>query len=141
MVSRTPVAGAVAFVVVVVVNGAMSALVIEPLLEHRYGDIVAATLRPVPLVVGYGVIAAGITLVHRLAAIGADLRRALVLGACVGVTIFGGVHAVQAGYTSIDATGWIASGIADAVGPTVAMVALSVLEGRAVRRAGVAVRP
>ena len=35
MVSRTPVAGAVAFVVVVVVNGAMSALVIEPLLEHH----------------------------------------------------------------------------------------------------------
>jgi len=140
MVSRPLVAGVVAFVVMIVVNGAMSALIIEPLLEHRYGDIVAASVQPVALVVGYAIIAASLVVVHRLAVAGADLHRAVALGACMGLAMFAGTHAVQAGYTTIDPIGWIASGIADAVGPTVAMVALSVLEGRATRRANVAGR-
>jgi len=120
----------VAFLVMFVVNGAVAALVIGPLLERRYGDVVATAVRPAPLVVGYLLIAVGVTVVHRVAAVGADRRRAFLLGACMGLAIFAGAHAVQAGYTTMDPVGWILSGVADAAGPTIAMVALSALEDR-----------
>lgn len=48
----------------------------------------------------------------------------------MGLAIFAGTHAVQAGYTTIRPVGWILSGVADAVGPTAAMAALSMLAGR-----------
>lgn len=130
MADRWPLRMIVAFLVMFVVNGAMAALVIGPLLEHRYGEVVATRARPAPLIVGYLLIAAAVTVVHRLAAVGADRRRGLLLGVCMGLAIFAGTHAVQAGYTTINPVGWILSGVADAVGPTAAMVALSVLAGR-----------
>jgi len=120
----------VAFLVMFLTNGATAAIVIGPLLQHRYADVVATTVQPGLLIAGYLLIAVAVTVVHDMAAVGADRRRALQLGASLGLAIFAGSHLVQAGYTTMDPVGWILSGVADAAGPTLAVVALSVHAGR-----------
>lgn len=115
----------VAWVAMFAVNGAMAALVIGPLLENRYATVIAATPRPVALVAGYAIIALALVHVHRLAGIGADMPTAVLAGAVLGVAVFAGSHAVQVGYTTLDAQGWILSGVLDAAGPTAAMAAVA----------------
>lgn len=109
----------------IVVNGAMAALVIGPVLEDSYASVVAAGPRPVALVAGYAVISLALVFVHRLAGIGRDIRTALAAGGVLGLAIFAGSHAVQAGYTTLDARGWILSGVLDAAGPTLGMAAIA----------------
>ena len=42
----------------------------------------------------------------------------------IGLAIFLGAHTVIAGYTTIDAIGWIRSGLCESAGPSVSMVAI-----------------
>lgn len=115
----------VAFVVMFVVNGAMAALVIGPLLEDRYEDIVASSPNPLLLMAGYGLIAISLVAMHHMMRIGTDPARTTIAGLVAGLAIFLGTHVVQAGYTNIDAVGWVASGLLDSVGPFAAMWALT----------------
>lgn len=126
----------VAFVAMFVVNGAMAALIIGPLLEGRYEEIVASSPMVVALVAGYGLIAISLVAIHHLTRAGSDWARTTVVGVLAGAGIFLGPHVVQAGYTNIDSFGWVVSGLLDSAGPLAALLALTALSVTQGRRSG-----
>jgi hypothetical protein len=83
------------------------------------------------LVAGYALVAIVITLVYRWHPSRPDWIRA---GAAVGVggaaATFVGVHLVQAGYSVIDNTAWVLSGVLDAAGPVPAGLAVGYVTDR-----------
>ncbi len=120
-------AGAAGFVVMFVINAAVAALVINPLYEEDYPEVTAdASVDFAVLIGGYLIIAVGIALLVRLVPRTVDWRRVGVsVGLAVGAVSFFGVHTVQAGYTSLNKTAWILSGLLDVFGPAVAALIMA----------------
>lgn len=120
----------VAFLVMFLTNGATAAIVIGPLLQHRYADVVATTVQPGLLLAGYLLIAVAVTVVH-------DMARSEPIGAELSSLAHPLVSRSSRAPTWCRRatprwTRWAGScqGVADAAGPTLAVVALSVHAGR-----------
>ena len=58
------------------------------------------------------------------------LARSAATGMLMGLAIFLGAHTVIAGYTTIDAAGWILSGLLDSAGPLVGMMTIGYIYQR-----------
>jgi hypothetical protein len=113
------------FVTMFITNGLMAAVVIGPLFESRYESIVANPANFPLLILGYLIIAVAMALLYpRLQPGGSWLSHSLQVGVFFGLAVFLGTHTVISGYTTIDATGFILSGMFDSVGPMVGMVAI-----------------
>jgi hypothetical protein len=111
------------FVTMFITNGLMAAVVIGPLFEERYQAIIANPQRFPILIIGYLIVALAMALLYpRLNPLHSWLTRGVIAGILIGLSIFLGAHTVIAGYTTIDAVGWILSGLFDSVGPLVGMV-------------------
>jgi len=122
---RTVVAAIAGFVGMFVTNGFLAAAVIGPLFEERYAEIVASSPQLPALLGGYLVIALVMALLYPRLQVGSGwLSRSLSGGALVGLAAFLGTHTVISGYTTIDATGFIVSGLFDSLGPLVGMLAI-----------------
>lgn len=131
--TRLSLAIAAGFLVMFVVNALAAALVIGPLFNADYPQVTGD--RPQfdwpQLIGGYAVIAAVIAVTYRT-----DpgrhgwMRSGLRHGCAIAIATFAGVHLVQAGYTAIDNTAWILSGLIDMAGPIAAGVVIAFLLGR-----------
>jgi hypothetical protein len=122
---KTLLAALAGFATMFVTNGLMAALVIGPLFEERYGAMIARPQRFPLLVGGYLLIALALALLYpQLKGAPHWLARSATAGMLLGLAIFLGAHTVIAGYTTLDAAGWILSGLFDSIGPLVAMVTI-----------------
>lgn len=122
---RVVVATIVGFIGMFVTNAIMAAAVIGPFFEERYGEIVASSPQLPALIGGYLVIAFVMALLYPRLQIGSSwLSRGLLGGALVGLAAFLGTHMVITGYTTIDAAGFVVSGLLDSLGPIVGMLAI-----------------
>lgn len=119
------------FVTMFITNGILAAVVIGPLFESRYADVVADPASFPLLIVGYLIIAGAMAILYsRLQPTRNWLSQSLVAGALVGTAIFLGAHTVISGYTTLDAPGFILSGLFDSIGPAVGMVTIGYIDQR-----------
>ena len=119
------------FVTMFITNGVMAAAVIGPLFESRYEEVVADPTSFPLLIVGYFIIAVAMTILYsRLQPTQNWLTQSLVAGVLVGTAVFLGAHTVISGYTTIDPTGFILSGLFDSIGPAVGMVTIGLIQHR-----------
>jgi Na+/H+ antiporter NhaC len=120
------------FVGMFVTNAIMAVAVIGPLVEERYEEVVASSPRLATLAAGYLLIAVVMALLYPRLQVGASwLSRSVIAGALVGLAAFPGTHTVISGYTTIDATGFVISGLLDSAGPIVGMIAIGYIYQRA----------
>lgn len=125
MILRTFLITLAGFVPMFITNGLMAAFVIGPLFEHRYQDIVANPTSFPLLILGYLIIAVAMTLLYsRLKPTENWFSQSLLIGALFSLAGFLGTHTVISGYTTIDATGFIFSGLFDSLGPIMGMLAI-----------------
>jgi len=128
---RTLLAALAGFITMFITNGIIAAAVIGPLFESRYQSIVADPVRFPLLIVGYLIIAIAMTMLYaRLQPTASWLSQSLAAGILVGPAIFLGTHTVISGYTTIDATGFVLSGLFDSIGPAVGMVTIGYIHHR-----------
>lgn len=128
---KTVLAAFVGFIAMFITNGLMAAVIIGPFLEERYREIVATPVRFPLLIIGYLIIAVAMALLYpRLKTAQNWLSHSVVVGILIGLSVFLGTHTVIAGYTTIDAIGWITSGLFDSLGPVVGMVTIGYIYHR-----------
>jgi uncharacterized BrkB/YihY/UPF0761 family membrane protein len=128
---KTLLAAFAGFITMFITNGLMAAVIIGPLLEERYREIVANPVRFPLLIIGYLIIAVAMALLYpRLKSTQNWLSHSVITGVLIGMSVFLGAHTVIAGYTTIDAVGWITSGLFDSIGPLVGMVTIGYIYHR-----------
>ena len=131
MIMRILLSAIAGFVTMFITNGVMAAAVIGPLFESRYRDIVADTISYPLLIAGYLIIALAIaTLYPRIKPTQRWLSQSLTLGVTIGLAVFLGTHTVISGYTTIDASGFILSGLFDSLGPVIGTVTIGFIHHR-----------
>ena len=136
---RTLLAALAGFVVMFAVNGLLAALVIGPLVEDRYEEVIADEPSFGLLIAGYVIIAIAMALLYPRLQPGVNwLSTSLIAGAFVGGAAFLGVHTVITGYTNIDALGFISSGAFDSLGVIAGMLAVGYVYERGQARAAAA---
>lgn len=128
---KTLLAALAGFVTMFVTNGLLAVVVIGPLFEERYRELIAIPQRFPLLIIGYLIIAIALALLYpQLKPTHSWLPRSITAGILVGLSIFLGAHTVIAGYTTIDPIGWILSGLFDSIGPMVGMLTIGYIYHR-----------
>ena len=128
---KTLLAALAGFITMFITNGLIAAVIIGPLFEERYREIVANPLHFPLLIIGYLIIAVAMALLYpRLKPTHNWLGHSAIAGVLIGMSIFLGAHTVIAGYTTIDAVGWILSGLFDSIGPFVGMLTIGYIYHR-----------
>jgi len=136
---RSLLAALAGFVVMFAVNGLLAALIIGPLVENRYEEVIADEPSFGLLIAGYLIIAIAMALLYPRLQPGVNsLSTSLISGTLIGGAAFLGVHTVIAGYTSIDALGFIISGAFDSLGVIAGMLAVGYVYERGLARAAAA---
>ena len=110
------------------INAFAAAVIIDPLFGDDYPEVApdGSTIDWPLLVGGYAVIAVAIGWLHRHEPRPRGwVERGLGIGLPVGVATFAGVHLVQAGYTTIDNTAWVLSGLLDIFDPIAASLVVA----------------
>ena len=119
------------FVTMFITNGIMAAAIIGPLFEDQYRDIVADPVHFPLLIAGYFIIAVAMAALYpRLQPTPRWLPQSLAVGVLLGLAIFLGTHTVISGYTTINATGFVLSGLFDSLGPVVGMITIGYIHHR-----------
>ncbi len=130
--ARFVIAVVAGFAVMFVVNAVAAVAVIDPLFGDDYPEVVPddVGLELPLLATGYAVIALALAWFHHRDRSLDWRRRGIGIGLAVGLAAFGCVHLVQAGYTTIDDTAWILSGLGDVAGPVAGSLTIAYLTRR-----------
>ena len=139
-VTRFAAAVAAGFAIMFIINAFAAAVIIDPLFGSDYPEVASddAALDWPLLLGGYALIAVAVGCLHRRRLHDKGwVERGLSIGIPVGLATFGGVHLIQAGYTTIDNTAWILAGLLDVFGP----IAASVVMARVLSRQQTALSP